>query len=170
MPENAENVLMGRVVGVFGLQGWVKVESYARPREDLFQYEYWHVCTTAISVMRVLEGRIQGRGLVAHLADCDDLAAAHRLVGARIEVPRAALPELPPGVVYWQDLEGLRVVDVTGAEYGVVSHLIETGANDVVVVKGVSGELLIPYISSVIREVDRVAGVLWVDWAAANAD
>ncbi|HET9123229.1 MAG TPA: ribosome maturation factor RimM [Acidiferrobacteraceae bacterium] len=161
---------MGRIVGVFGLKGWVKLESYARPREDVFQYQTWRVCGRDVRVMELLEGRIQGRGLVAHLAGCEDLATAQGLIGARIEVPRSALPELPPGMAYWEDLEGLRVVDVTGIEYGVISHLIETGANDVLVVRDAGRERLIPYTKDVIRGLDWEAGLLRVDWAEADAD
>ena len=77
---------------------------------------------------------------------------------------RDALPKPAPGELYWSDLEGLRVRTVEGRELGTVSHLFETGANDVIVVKG-DRERLIPFLrDSVVREVDLAAGTMIVDW------
>ncbi|MHB1515268.1 MAG: ribosome maturation factor RimM [Acidiferrobacteraceae bacterium] len=175
MPQDRrEPVRVGRVVGIFGLEGWVKVESYTRHREDLLAYGRWQLRLKEGWVgVHVTESRVQGRGLVAHVRDCDDRDAAQTLVGADIGVDWQDLPPRAPGEFYWAELQGLKVVDREGVELGTVSHLIETGANDVLVVErvgmateAVQGPLLIPYIRSAIEAVDLDAGLIRVDWEA----
>ena len=78
-------------------------------------------------------------------------------MGADIGIHRTQLPALKRGEYYWADLEGLRVVCLDGTELGTVSYLLETGANDVLVLQG-DRERLIPYVADVIREVDWRTG------------
>ena len=158
-------VLVGRIVGVFGVAGAVKLHSFTEPRENIFSYRPWLLRlgneTRAIDRAK---GKAQGKGLVATLPGVDDRDAAAALMGAEIYVQRSALPQAAPGEVYWSDLEGLRVSTVEGREIGVVSHLFATGANDVLVVKG-ERERLVPFIrDSVVREIDLAAGTIVVDW------
>jgi len=157
---------MGRVVGLFGVRGWVKVYSHTREKADLLQYPIWLLNgAEGWREYTVAESREQGPGLVAHLAGIEDRDEASRLVGADIAVRQAELPPPPPGEYYWAQLEGMRVVNEVGIELGRVSHLLETGANDVMVVRG-ERERLLPYISSVVKKVDLVAGEIHVDWDA----
>lgn len=158
-------VLVGRIVGVFGVAGAVKLHSYTEPRENIFRYRPWLVrlgeTTREIATPK---GKAQGKGIVATLPGVDDRDAAAALMGADVYVRRDALPKAAPGELYWSDLEGLRVRTVEGRELGTVSHLFATGANDVIVVKG-ERERLIPFIrDSVVREVDLAAGTMLVDW------
>jgi len=112
----------------------------------------------------LLEGRQQGKGVVAHLQDCEDRDQAQALMGREIGIRRDQLPATAPGEYYWSDLEGLKVITLEGDALGSVDHLIETGANDVLVVKG-ERERLIPFISEqVIVAVDLEAGEIQVDW------
>ncbi|MDD3450013.1 MAG: ribosome maturation factor RimM [Gammaproteobacteria bacterium] len=158
-------LVMGRVSGVFGVRGWVKVWSYSDPRENLLEYPVWRLrLAGGWRPVRVLEGRAHGKALVARLEGCGDREAARALIGADIAVRREELPLLPPGEYYWGELEGLRVETLEGRALGVVDHLIETGANDVLVVRG-ERERLIPYLpGEVVREVDLEQGTLRVDW------
>ena len=168
MRDRREPVCLGRVVGIFGLAGWVKVESYTRHREDLLGYGPWQLrLRDGWTSVQVTESRIQGRGLLAHISGYDDRDRAQSLVGVDIGVEWGDLPPRAPGEFYWADLEGLRVVDRSGAELGTVSGLFETGANDVLVVDragGVGQSLLIPYIRTAIQSVDLDSGVIRVDW------
>lgn len=161
-----EVVVLGRVVGLFGVQGWVKVHSYTRVREDILGYPRWLLQRGGEwRAHALVEGRAQGKTLVARIAGIDDRDAARALIGVDIAVYKADLPAPAPGSFYWSQLEGLRVVNLEGVDLGRVSHLFETGANDVMVVKD-ERERLIPYIKDVIREVDLHAGILRVDWDA----
>lgn len=163
----AENpVVMGRVIGLFGVRGWVKVYSHTRDKADLLHYRCWLVQRPeGWREYRVAEGRAQGPGLVARLEGIEDRDQASGLVGSDIAVPQADLPPPAPGEYYWTQLEGLRVVNQDGIELGQVSHLFETGANDVMVVRG-ERERLIPYIRDVVKQVDLAAGEMRVDWDA----
>lgn len=158
-------LLMGRIVGVFGVEGWVKVESYAKPRENLGRYRPWRVEGAKIAAFEVAKPKVavHGRGLIAKLDGVADRDAAAVLIGAEIKVPRGRLPRAAAGEYYWADLEGLKVRTTLGVELGVVSHLVATGANDVLVVVG-ERERLVPYIPDVIRLVDTDSGLIEVDW------
>lgn len=158
-------LVMGRVSGVFGIRGWVKVWSYSDPRENLLEYPVWQLrLTGGWRPVRVLEGKVHGKALVVRLEGCEDREAARALIDADIAIRREELPLLPQGEYYWGELEGLRVETLEGRVLGVVDHLIETGANDVLVVRG-ERERLIPYLpGDVVREVDLEQGTLRVDW------
>lgn len=157
-------IAIGRIVGLFGVNGWIKVYSYTRPRDAILQYSPWQVDVRGVRrVFDVIEGRSQGRGVVARLVGCENRDEAVTLVGADIEIRASQLPATEEREYYWADLEGLRVVNLSGQELGRVSHLFETGANDVLVVRG-DRERLIPFGGGVIRRVDLTAGVISVDW------
>ena len=167
-------VTLGRIVGLFGTEGWVKVYSYTRPPEAILQYHTWFIRSDSEGQSyRVQGGRRQGKGLVAHLEHCSTRELASRLIGTDIAVSLERLPVLPQGEYYWAQLEGLRVVNLENATLGVVSHLFETGANDVMVVVAQTpltantqaGQRLIPYVGEVVKKVDLEAGVVQVDWA-----
>lgn len=161
-------VIVGRVVGLFGVRGWVKVYSYTRPPEALLGYNTWQLgVRDEWQAREVAEGRRRGRGLIARIAGVGDRDAAARLVGATIAIDLAQLPARAPGEFYWAELEGLRVVNLAGQELGRVSHLFETGANDVLVVRG-ERERLIPFGRDVVHQVDLDAGVIRVDWDAED--
>jgi len=157
-------VALGRVSGLFGVRGWVKVHSDTRPRENILRYSPWYLLRGGRwRAYEVLAGRPQGKTLVAHLRGCDDREQARRLMGATIAVRRSQLGGDEDGY-FWTDLEGLEVVTAEGRVLGVVDHLMETGANDVLVVRG-ERERLIPWLpEQVILSVDLEAGCIRVDW------
>ena len=159
-------VTLGRISGVHGVQGWVRVHSDTSPRENIVNYSPWHLIREGRRESRkVNAGRRQGKAVVAKLEGCNDRDAAEELVGALISIPRSALPDTTvPGEYYWADLVGLRVETVDGVELGRIEQLFETGSNDVIVVQG-DKERLVPYIwEQVVRDVDLEAGVMRVDW------
>ena len=167
MSEASRRVPVGRIVGLYGVQGWLKIESWTEPRTKIFDYHPWLLATAPDVVTEIAgaKGRPQGKGLVAHLPGVDDRDTAAALVGSGIHVAREQLP--PPGKdeYYWVDLEGLEVVTTEGTALGRVSHLFATGANDVVVVRDGERERLIPFIQgSYVRSVDLSGGRMVVDW------
>ena len=160
-----EPVVLGRISGVFGVKGWVRVFSYTDPREALLDYEScllgekgkWRMA-------RVAEGQRHGKTVVVRIDGYDDRDQAVGLIGTEIGVPRDELPEADSDHYYWSDLEGLSVVHRDGTELGKVDHLLETGANDVMVVKGET-ERLVPFVmDKVVLGVDLAKGEIRVDW------
>lgn len=161
-----EWVVLGRVAGLYGVKGWIKLVSYTRRREDIFNYPRWRLKrTNEWHTFVLLEGRVQGKGLAAHLEGLNYRETANQWIGADIAVAKTELPALATGAYYWSQLEGLKVVNTDGIEFGRVDHLFDTGANDVLVVKG-ERERLIPYIATVVQTVDLDARILRVDWDA----
>lgn len=159
-------VVVGRVLAVFGIQGWIKVFSYTRTPLDIGHYrEWWLSGTSDWQRYGVRAVREQGHGIVAQLEGVSERDAAAQLVGRDIAIRREALPALARGEYYWSQLEGLRVINALGIELGRVDHLLETGANDVMVVAG-ERERLIPYVAHVVQAVDLAQGVIKVDWDA----
>jgi 16S rRNA processing protein RimM len=162
-----ERVTMGQVSGVYGVRGWLRVRSDCEPLEQLLTYSPWQLKTEAGWCSHVVaEGRAHGPGLVAKLASVDDRDQARQLVGADIAVDRDQLPALAEGEYYWNDLIGFQVVTRDGEELGRVTGLMQTGANDVLVVGG-ERERLIPFIrEQVVVAVDAPTRRIEVDWEA----
>ena len=156
---------IGKVAGVIGLKGWVKVHSYAAPRERILDYGAWFLCSRN-NYLRydVVEGARHGKGIIAKLETVDDRENAANLMGARIVVSRDQFEPLARGEFYWFDLVGLTVMTVANELLGKVDYLIETGANDVLVIKG-ERERLIPFVQGrFIKKVDPEDGKIIVDW------
>jgi 16S rRNA processing protein RimM len=157
---------MGRVAAPFGVKGWVRIQVFTEKMDSLLDYPKWWVGVAGKQVEReVEEAAPHGRGLIAKLAGVDGREAAAGLKGAEVAVARASLPPAQVGEYYWADLQGLRVVNLQGEELGRVSHLLETGAHDVLVVAG-DRERLIPFVGAYVVRVDLAEGEVVVDWGA----
>jgi 16S rRNA processing protein RimM len=165
-PDANRLVLVGKVVGLFGVQGWVKVESWTEPRTQIFKYQPWVVKSAGSErEVRGCRGRTQGKGLVAQFPDVEGRDEAAALVGSEIWIARSALPRPKPGEYYWADLEGLSVVTTAGVDLGIVSHLFSTGANDVLVARDGERERMIPFVlEQYVTRVDFEQGRIEVDW------
>lgn len=163
-------VTVGEVRGVYGVKGWVKLFSYTAPRENLLGYREF--LTGRGETLRLVEARPQGKGLIGRFAGCDDRDEAIALHGTVLRVERSALPETEEGEFYWDDLVGLEVVDVNAGSIGTVDYLLETGADDVMVVKRPGGgEELVPFAwERVVKRVELDPGRITVDWPSAAAD
>jgi len=161
------NIALGKIVGVFGVKGWVKVFSETRPREQIFKYTPWILEQNgSSSEVKIIDGRKQGKGLVASLDGVTDCEIARKLIGAEITIADHALPAAGIDEYYWSQLTGLKVENNQGFDMGRVSGFFETGANDVMVVKGGASEKehLIPFTKFAIVDVDLKAERIIVDW------
>jgi 16S rRNA processing protein RimM len=166
MTEEKDNrVVLGRVSGLFGVRGWVKIFSGTDPREGIIEYSPWQLrVRNEWRSVTVEAGQRHGKNVVVKLSGVDDRDAAVALQDAEIAVWRSQLPRARADEIYWADLEGLSVRTEAGIELGTVDHLLETGANDVLVVKG-ERERLIPFIrEQVVKDIDLDRRVLVVDW------
>jgi 16S rRNA processing protein RimM len=166
-------VEVGRIGGPFGVRGWVRVESYTDPAERLLDYEVWTLRSgkAAPAAHRLIEGRAQGKGLVARLENIEDRDSAQALRGATIHVARSALPPLKEREYYQVDLIGLAVRNVEGIAFGVLRQFVDTPGGPVMVVRQESGpeagrERWIPAVPAHLSRVDLSAGVVTVDWPA----
>jgi len=165
---------VGRITGCYGIKGWVRVHSFTEPAENFLALGQWQLRhRDGLRAVDFDRGRMQGKGLVAHIAGVDDRTLAESYKGLDVVVPETALPDLEEGEYYWRQLEGLEVWCTQGEDrvlLGTVDYLIETGANDVLVVRPGAGsvddrERLIPYLpDDTVTRVDLAQGLMEVDW------
>ncbi|MGM0982813.1 MAG: ribosome maturation factor RimM [Pseudomonadota bacterium] len=167
-----DHVVLGKLTSPHGVKGWLKVYSYTSPMDGILDYASWMLRQGAtMTRASLVQGRRHGKGLVVQLDGVNSREVAEALAGADILLPKDELPELDADEYYWHQLEGLRVVTREGLALGVIGFLFETGANDVLVVKGEvdegieARERLLPYLpGEVVLDVDLEGGVMTVDW------
>jgi 16S rRNA processing protein RimM len=158
-------VVVGRVAGLYGVRGWVKVISYTEPRKNILSYRPWHLeHAGVIEQVDPTAGREQGKGLVAQVAGIENRDAAAGLIGADILVNRELFAQTGSNEYYWRDLVGLRVATIGGVTLGVVDSLLETGANDVLVLQGERRRLIPFVVDDIVKRVDLDAATIVVDW------
>jgi 16S rRNA processing protein RimM len=163
--ENDNTVGVGKISGVFGVKGWVKIFSDTSPKENILNYSPWLLKKAGeVTSVEVVDGKLHGSGVIALIKGVNDRTQAEALLGSEILIRREQLPPPSEGEYYWADLIGLEVVTTEGVILGVVDSLFETGANDVLIVKG-ERERAVPFIKDqVIVRIDREAGRITVDW------
>ncbi len=166
MQDETSFIVIGKIVGVYGIKGWFKILSFTRPRENIFNYGPWLIKQNSEWLeIQLLEGKAQGKGLVASLKGITDRNEAMAMVGSEIVIDRAQLPAPEEGEFYWHDLINMQVINKQNEMLGVVTELLETGANDVLVVEADKQRYLIPYVQDVyIKDIDTEQGVIQVDW------
>lgn len=168
MSKQDTHIQLGAIQGVFGIKGWLKIFSFCRPKEQILDYSRWELRTLNNADVYVLqEGKLHGNGIVAKLQNIDDRTQAKTLVRAEVWVAKSELPDLAKDEFYWFQLEGLTVISVDGEQLGRVKRMMETGANDVIVVQDDTEkqEILIPYVrEQVVKRVDLEKRTITVDW------
>ena len=182
----SEILVVGRISGCYGIKGWVKIHSYTEPAENFLAYSHFKLKRrSGLEPVEFDSARRQGKGLVAHIKGVDERNLAESFKGLEIVVGSEQLPSLEEGEFYWQQLQGLQVWcqssedgrEIEGGQadeprvlLGIVDYLIETGSNDVLVVKACAGsideqERLIPYLpEDVVTRIDLEEGLIEVDW------
>ncbi|MDO9423943.1 MAG: ribosome maturation factor RimM [Methylobacter sp.] len=159
------HISVGKISGVFGIKGWVKVFSFTDPRENILTYSPWLLKKDdETKTVSVVDGQLQGKTIVAQLTGVNDRNQAEILMGWDIFITQEQLPKTAKDEYYWSDLIGLNVETVDGVQLGRVDSLLETGANDVIIVQG-ERERVIPFLQGqTVINVDLVAGRIIVDW------
>lgn len=170
-------VTVGRIRTAFGVKGWLKLESFTEPASNILQYRDWRLCQgSRVTPIEIDEVDARNDQILVLVKGVDNRESAQQLANSQVQVPKSELPELGEKDYYWHQLEGLEVYQVDGNEsvkIGRVKSLLETGANDVLVVQRErhSGneseppEILIPYLPElVVKDVDLEQGRILVDW------
>lgn len=168
-------VVVGRLTSSYGVRGWIKVHSYTDPMENILGYRQLFIQQQGRWLpLKVEDGKPHGKGLVVKLQGVDTPEQARLYSGVEVAIDASELPPLEADEYYWHQLEGLRVLAgpelATPQLLGQVDHLLETGANDVLVVVPCDGsvdqrERLIPYLpDDVVKSIDLAAGTMLVEW------
>lgn len=167
-----EVVILGRLGAVYGIKGWLKINSFTEQAEAIFDYPNWLVGHDGQwREVELTEWRRHNKSLIAKLKGYDVREQSQVLTGMEIAIPAQDLPQLAKDEFYWRDLIGMRVVNRQGYDLGQVTDLMDTGSNDVLVVqanlKDAFGkkERLIPFIESqMVDAIDQQAQLITVDW------
>jgi len=159
-------ISIGEITSVFGVKGWVKVHSFTEPRENILNYSPWFLKKgNKVKEIKLLSGKRQGKTIVASFDGVSDRDVAASYSGWEIQIKQSQLPKPENGEYYWADLLGLQVETDQGVDLGKVDYLIETGANDVLVVQDGEAERLIPFLQDqVIKKIDLDKKQMIVDW------
>ncbi len=165
-PQLTDPIVVGKVSGHFGVLGWVKVFSETRPRDGILAYKkVWLKTLQGWCLYSVQNARMQGLGVVMQFEGFKNREQAALLIGALIAVSKDQLPVLKDEY-YWSDLIDCRVINQEQVDFGQVQEVLETGANDVLLVQG-ERQRLIPFTQGhAIIAVDLLKKIIQVDWDA----
>lgn len=165
MTDTQNRVAMGYIKGVFGIKGWLKIAANTEYSDSLLDYPEWQLVKDGKTVSVTLEaGKVVNGELQVKFEGINDRDLAFSLRGYTIEIPREAFAPTEEGEYYWADLVGMTVVNKDHTVLGKVSNLMETGANDVLVVNGKYGQILIPFVSQYVETVDTGSKTIIADW------
>jgi 16S rRNA processing protein RimM len=174
MQENEDPILVGRFVGVYGVQGWLKIDSYTRPKDNIFTYSPWFVRVDRDwQKVEIEEFQQRGSGqLLVKMVGTNTPEQARVYTSCDIAVVQQQFPALKEGEFYWHDLIGLEVINQDQLNLGKISDILETGANDVLVVKKTCDKItktLIPLVMDVfVKKVDLIAKTMHVEWQSED--
>ena len=162
-------ITVGKIGSPYGVKGWLKIQSFTEFGASILDYQPWYITNSknVRETVAIEDGRIHGNGIIVKFPDVNTPEEARLKTGQLIEIERDKLPILPNDEFYWSDLEGLTVIDLQGKILGKVLFVLETGSNDVLIVKGDKGdrEHAVPYlVDSVIKKVDLEKREILVDW------
>ena len=159
-----KKLLVGKINGFFGVQGWVKIFSYTKPRKNILEYQPWYFLDNeTYKVIEITSGREQSKTIVAQVKGINNRDEALQLIGKDLYINKDQLPELDNDAHYWHELTGFRVINKNEVDLGIVDYLVDTGSNHVLVTKGET-EHWIPYIEPFLVSVDKHKKVISVDW------
>ncbi len=166
--EEDKKIYLGKITGAHGIKGWLKIQSFSSPPENILTYQSWIINNKGEEDFYSIEqGRKQNNKIVVKLEKIDDRNTAESLINSKIQILRSDLPKLSNENYYWSDLVGLSVLNSEETVIGKIESLIETGANDVMVIITLKDErILIPFVMhEIIKEVNVELSYIKIDWS-----
>ena len=167
----SQDILVGEIIGSHGLKGWVRVFSFTRPAEKILTYSPWQLADSrGCEEFLISSSRVSGKKILVLFKECRNRNKADELKSRQVFIEKAQMLDLEEGDFYWNDLVGMQVKSTEGIFLGKVDSLIETGANDVLVVSPTEEswddqERLIPYVDGeIVVRVDQVLKQITVVW------
>jgi len=169
--QSDEYILLGKISGVHGIKGWVKVFSYTSPRVQIVNYTKWYIRKKDQDwkLFKLKEGKEQGKNIIAKLEGINYRDEAEAMRGMEIAIQQDQLAVLDENEYFWRDLIGLSVETINGEKLGKIDWLFDTGSNDVMVIKETKSaepkEYLLPFVfDDVIQSIDLEQSLMIVDW------
>ncbi|EKT54277.1 ribosome maturation factor RimM [Providencia burhodogranariea] len=165
-------IILGKLGAAYGIRGWLKVFSSTEQAESIFDYQPWFIQRSGQwQHIEIEDWKHHNKDIIVKLSGVDDRDAATLLTNFEITVDSTQLPKLDNNDYYWKDLMGCHVVTLDGYDLGTIIDMMETGSNDVIVIKanlkdafGIK-ERLVPFLDGqVIKKVDLESKLIEVDW------
>jgi 16S rRNA processing protein RimM len=165
--ENAKYIVIGKIGATYGVHGWLKIHAFTAFTSNILEYSPWYIGEADnqhLQEITIEEGKTHGNGVIVKFANANNPEDARLYTGKTIHIKRTQLPPLQKDEYYWSDLEGLTVINQHGETLGKVTSLMETGSNDVLIVKGEVNHA-IPYLpGSVVLSIDLAKKEMLVNW------
>lgn len=158
-------ITIGQLGKTYGIQGWLKVNSFTDPIDNLLDYSplYYKQGEQWVT-LPITDMRLHANSIVAHIEGYDTPESARLLTGTELAIHRSQLPKLAKDEYFWCDLIGMQVLTSNGVDLGKVDSLLRTGSNDILVVKGAK-EHLIPLVRDhYVMKIDPTLQQIIVDW------
>lgn len=158
-------IIVAKIGAPHGVRGDLKLHSFTEDPQRILDFKSLLIEDKKNQFKPLSDYRIfsKGDGFFIAFDDCADRDLARAYTHKSLAVTRADLGDAAADEIYWNDLEGLKVINQQGIELGVVEQVFDTGSNDVLVVKG-ELEHLIPYVAHHVFDVDLKKGTIEVDW------
>ncbi|URJ32866.1 ribosome maturation factor RimM [Candidatus Blochmannia vicinus] len=165
-------IVIGKIVGAYGVLGWIRIISFTEKSDNIFFYNpYYVIIQSKWKSIYLDKWRLLGKRYIAKMREISNRESAQLLNHCEMIIDKTRLPHLNTDEYYWKDLIGCTVITVKGIFLGNIISMIETTANDVLVVKMYQNKFagirncLIPFlIKRVIKNVDLVIRTVTVDW------
>lgn len=164
-------LLVGKIGKVYGIRGWLKIFSYTEKKENIFNYQPWFIINKIKKKIILEDWKKINDNLVIKIKNIDDRQISMFFTNHKIYVNKFDLPNLSKNEFYWKDILGCKIININGYEMGIVTNLIQTKFNDVLIVKSnlkdffKIKEILIPFIrNKVIKKVFLKKKIIKVDW------
>ncbi|NKF50964.1 ribosome maturation factor RimM [Shewanella sp. WXL01] len=172
MSDNQQPIVLGKLGASHGIKGWLKITAYTDSVEGIFDYSPWLIKDQGEwREVKVLQWKPQGKAIIAQLDGVTDREQAQMLTNSEIGIMPEQMQELADDEFYWRDLIGCEVVNTKGYNMGKVDQIVETGSNDVLLVKANAkdafgkAERMIPFVTEqFITAVDLQSKQITVDW------
>ncbi len=163
---NAENMLLvGKINAIFGVKGWIKILSHTEPIVNICKYLPLYIKQKdSFTKLNITNCKSHGKTIIAQIDNINDCDKARELVGLALYINKLQLPKINDNEYYCYDLINMAVINKNNEKFGLVSHLIDTNANAVLVVKNDKNEYLVPFIEPYIISVDLDDKIITIDW------
>jgi len=162
---NERVVILGKIAGTFGVRGWVKINSYTDPPDNILEYAELLIGNAGHwSRVELEDGKLTGKGVLGKLKGIETPEDARTRVGAELGVRRSELPPPAPGEYYWSDLEGLEAESPSGERLGRVDHFRSTPGGTMIVLRG-ERELWVPFVKDRVVKIDLEQRTIVLDWS-----
>lgn len=160
-----EWVIIGRFGRAHGIKGFITINSFTDPRDNILRYTDWHgFINQQWRPLPLSQLEMNNKFILAKVEGYNEREELASLTNIDIAIRRSQLPELKPDEYYWHQLIGMQVINTGDVNLGKVVEIMPTGSNDVLVVEGEQRHL-IPYLPDiVIKQIDGKQKLILIDW------